>query len=507
MKCLEKDRTRRYDTANGLAHDVERYLADEPVEACPPSARYRLGKFAQAQDGPGDRGGVRPAPGGGRRGQQRAGGAGHLGGSRGAPPADRRGDGRAGGPGGQIRGRRPARRGPAGRLRDRHGAGPAPWDDNDAERTRELLAELPLEVGGRDLRGFEWHYLSRLCRSRPLTLEGDERFGVYAVTFSPDGRRLATGGHGNAVKLWDAETGRELARLAGRTPVGHADAVGCLAFSPDGRLLASGGWEDKSVKLWDVATGRELASLGVHTDHVLYVAFSPDGRRLASGDNAGDRQVLGCRDRPGAILRHVPDARDPECDVRPRRSKPRRGGPLRDDQGLRRRHRRGAALRRGLPPIVRSRGLQPGPPPAGPGGRGQHPEGLGHRHRPGVALAEGSRRPGLRGGVQPRRPPPGLGEQRRLGAALGRRDRLRAGDVQGPHQDGRPRWRSAPTAGAWPRRAWTGRSGSGTPPRPRMSSPSRLIRAGSGPSPSAPTAASSPRPPGMPTTSSRGITT
>jgi serine/threonine protein kinase/tetratricopeptide (TPR) repeat protein len=47
MKCLEKDRTRRYDTANGLARDVQRYLADEAVEACPPSTGYRLGKFAR----------------------------------------------------------------------------------------------------------------------------------------------------------------------------------------------------------------------------------------------------------------------------------------------------------------------------------------------------------------------------------------------------------------------------------------------------------------------------
>jgi serine/threonine protein kinase/tetratricopeptide (TPR) repeat protein len=47
MKCLEKDRTRRYETANGLARDVERYLADEPVEACPPSKGYRLRKFAR----------------------------------------------------------------------------------------------------------------------------------------------------------------------------------------------------------------------------------------------------------------------------------------------------------------------------------------------------------------------------------------------------------------------------------------------------------------------------
>src|SRR6201987_6440017 len=47
MKALEKDRGRRYETANGFARDVERYLADEPVEACPPSTGYRLRKFAR----------------------------------------------------------------------------------------------------------------------------------------------------------------------------------------------------------------------------------------------------------------------------------------------------------------------------------------------------------------------------------------------------------------------------------------------------------------------------
>jgi tetratricopeptide (TPR) repeat protein len=47
MKCLEKDRSRRYDTANGLARDVERFLKDEPVEARPPSAWYRVRKMAR----------------------------------------------------------------------------------------------------------------------------------------------------------------------------------------------------------------------------------------------------------------------------------------------------------------------------------------------------------------------------------------------------------------------------------------------------------------------------
>jgi serine/threonine protein kinase/tetratricopeptide (TPR) repeat protein len=47
MKCLEKDRNRRYETASGLARDIERYLNDEPVQACPPSAQYRLRKFVR----------------------------------------------------------------------------------------------------------------------------------------------------------------------------------------------------------------------------------------------------------------------------------------------------------------------------------------------------------------------------------------------------------------------------------------------------------------------------
>lgn len=52
MKTLEKDRNRRYETANGFAADVQRYLNDEPVQACPPSAGYRLRKFARRNRGP-----------------------------------------------------------------------------------------------------------------------------------------------------------------------------------------------------------------------------------------------------------------------------------------------------------------------------------------------------------------------------------------------------------------------------------------------------------------------
>ena len=51
MKALEKDRTRRYETANGLARDVERHLRDEPIEACPPSTSYKLRKFIRRNKG------------------------------------------------------------------------------------------------------------------------------------------------------------------------------------------------------------------------------------------------------------------------------------------------------------------------------------------------------------------------------------------------------------------------------------------------------------------------
>ena len=52
MKCLEKQRDRRYETANGLARDIQRYLANEVVDARPPSAGYRISKFLRRHKGP-----------------------------------------------------------------------------------------------------------------------------------------------------------------------------------------------------------------------------------------------------------------------------------------------------------------------------------------------------------------------------------------------------------------------------------------------------------------------
>ena len=118
---------------------------------------------------------------------------------------------------------------------------------------------------------------------------GDAKIGVQvrpraaelrSVAFSPDGRYVAAGTRYGPVKVWDADTGNEVATLKG-----HTADVWAVAFSRDSKTLASGNgdWDRPGdIRLWDTTTWKERARLK-HTGEVLCLAFSPTKSVLAAG--------------------------------------------------------------------------------------------------------------------------------------------------------------------------------------------------------------------------------
>jgi len=114
--------------------------------------------------------------------------------------------------------------------------------------------------------------------------------GVICVAFNGDGM-LATGSREsqfitpppgapfNTIKLWNISTMACVATLEG-----HTNSVQSVTFSPDGKLLASGS-DDHKIKLWDISTMDCIKTLEGHTGSVQSVTFSPDGKLLASGSD------------------------------------------------------------------------------------------------------------------------------------------------------------------------------------------------------------------------------
>jgi WD40 repeat protein/serine/threonine protein kinase len=151
--------------------------------------------------------------------------------------------------------------------------------DNNVAHAIELLDGCP-----QDLRGFEWQYVWRQCH--PALWSVPEAQNVFAVAFSPDGARLATGTteigpHGMSVPgdivVREVATGREL--WAWRNIPGGFTAV---AFSPDGRFLALGNLSNLILR--EAATGEPIRTLEEPTIfRVMSIAFRPDGRRLIAG--------------------------------------------------------------------------------------------------------------------------------------------------------------------------------------------------------------------------------
>jgi RNA polymerase sigma factor (sigma-70 family) len=138
---------------------------------------------------------------------------------------------------------------------------------------------------------------------------------IEALAFAPDGKRLASGGEGGEVHVWDLTTGNELCALQAEP------AVGSLAFSPDGKTLATGADtftggppRGPTIRLWDVATGKAAGTLPLNREHVFQMVFSPDGHYLASA--AWWRPALGPRLWDLSTRQALPRSPvDEECDA------------------------------------------------------------------------------------------------------------------------------------------------------------------------------------------------
>jgi WD40 repeat protein/class 3 adenylate cyclase/energy-coupling factor transporter ATP-binding protein EcfA2 len=107
------------------------------------------------------------------------------------------------------------------------------------------------------------------------------RFSVNSIAWSPDGRRIATGGNESSARIWDGQTGRSQLELLGMEgPVISVD------WSPDGERLLTGS-SDGTARVWDVGgeRGQELISLSSQgTRSGVWAVFSPDGDQVLTGD-------------------------------------------------------------------------------------------------------------------------------------------------------------------------------------------------------------------------------
>ncbi|HEV3085367.1 MAG TPA: protein kinase, partial [Gemmataceae bacterium] len=175
------------------------------------------------------------------------------------------------------------------------------WDARQVARAMRLLEGHRPGPGEDDLRGFEWYHLLSICgQGQYMTLRGHTG-PVVGAAFSPDGKRLGSGGEDGAAWLWDTTSGqgRVLFRSKGVK-------ITSVAFSPDGQTLALG-QEGGPLLLWDVARDQERARMGAPGETIYSVAFSPDGKKLAIAGGAGIQLWDPASGKLLAILRH-PDS-------------------------------------------------------------------------------------------------------------------------------------------------------------------------------------------------------
>jgi WD40 repeat protein/DNA-binding SARP family transcriptional activator len=125
---------------------------------------------------------------------------------------------------------------------------------------------------------------------------------LNSAKFSPDGRRFATTGYNDTIKIWDADTGEELLSL------GEEHNYQDIAFSSDGQYVAAG-TTDGQVFIWDSYTGEHLQSFDSDkNEQIMGIAYTPDGKRLITADSFGQVTIWDSKTGENFIMASLPNA-------------------------------------------------------------------------------------------------------------------------------------------------------------------------------------------------------
>ena len=128
-------------------------------------------------------------------------------------------------------------------------------------------------AGAQDYQVWRWEPAT----NEKVQLKGADAW-VRAITFSPDGKTMLTGGYDERLLWWPIDGDKPT-----RTITAHQGWIKAVAVSPDGSLIATSG-NDRLIKLWSFADGKLVRTLTGHESRVYNIAFHPDGQHLASSD-------------------------------------------------------------------------------------------------------------------------------------------------------------------------------------------------------------------------------
>jgi WD40 repeat protein/serine/threonine protein kinase len=318
MKALEKDRARRYETANGFAADLKRFLNNEPVAARPPNSVYRLQKLVRRNKlAFAAIGAVTIALLLGtaistwqaiaaRKSRHTAESA-RLAEQEQRLTAQTERDKAQAAQAAEIVQRKKVEQSEKDAQRLLYAANmnlvQQAWDRNNVGRVQQLLDE----TANYPDRGFEWFFWQRQLRLKSKMLQGHVA-PIWALAFSPDGRRMVSGSSDRSAKIWECATGKVLFTLRG-----HAAGIRSVAFSPDGRQIVTAS-SDQTARTWDARTGEHLRTFKGHRAEVRCAAFSPDGQRIVTGsadwtaivwDASSGHPLLTFREHRAAVISTV----------------------------------------------------------------------------------------------------------------------------------------------------------------------------------------------------------